>query len=103
MSPADNIDDIGTPSRQDVSSSSITVNAKSAVADPQITDNQVEMKSILNEEPVNEDIMQLARIGDVQGVRRLHESGTYHPTYCDDEGISPLHVRSTTITRMESD
>lgn len=40
------------------------------------------------------DIMQLARVGDVAAMEKLFESGEYDATFADDEGITPLHVRS---------
>jgi palmitoyltransferase len=40
----------------------------------------------------NDDIMQLARVGDISGMEKLFESGNYDATYTDDEGITPLHV-----------
>ncbi|CAH0017650.1 unnamed protein product [Clonostachys rhizophaga] len=39
----------------------------------------------------NDDIMQLARVGDISGMEKLFESGNYDATYTDDEGITPLH------------
>ncbi len=39
-----------------------------------------------------DDIMQLARLGDVPAMEKLFESGDYDATYVDDEGITPLHV-----------
>jgi ankyrin repeat protein len=40
-----------------------------------------------------EDIMQLARLGDIPAMEKLFESKGYDATYMDDEGITPLHVR----------
>lgn len=47
--------------------------------------------------PVNPqpDIMQLARVGDIVGMEKLFESGEFDATYSDDEGITPLHVRTS--------
>ncbi|SPO04559.1 probable Palmitoyltransferase AKR1 [Cephalotrichum gorgonifer] len=42
-------------------------------------------------EPVEDDIMQIARIGDVPAMEKLFESGAYDATFTDDEGITPLH------------
>jgi hypothetical protein len=39
-----------------------------------------------------EDIMQLARLGDIQGIEALFESEKFDAHYCDAEGITPLHV-----------
>ncbi|RBQ65834.1 hypothetical protein VDGD_03669 [Verticillium dahliae] len=41
--------------------------------------------------PPENDIMQLARVGNVAGMEKLFESGEYDATYHDDEGITPLH------------
>ena len=41
-----------------------------------------------------EDIMQLARLGDIPAMEKLFESKGYDATYTDDEGITPLHVCS---------
>ncbi|KAH6693420.1 palmitoyltransferase AKR1 [Plectosphaerella plurivora] len=42
-------------------------------------------------QPQENDIMQLARVGDVAGMEKLFESGEYDATYTDEEGITPLH------------
>lgn len=72
-------------------------NAKAAVVAPKLSDDDhVEMSDMLPSGPEydpEEDIMQLARLGDIQGIEKLFESGKFAPTYCDEEGISPLHVR----------
>jgi len=43
--------------------------------------------------PVEEDIMQLARLGEVGAIQKLFETGKYDPNYKDEQGITPLHVR----------
>lgn len=75
------------------------INAKGAAVAPKVSssDDHVEMKSMLQAEEANEDIMQLARLGDIDGTQRLYDSGRFHPTYCDDEGITPLHVSALTV------
>lgn len=66
--------------------------SKSAAAAPKLN-SEMEMGSLPADEPAPEnDIMQLARIGDVAGMEKLFESGEYDATYSDDEGITPLHV-----------
>lgn len=63
---------------------------------PKLSENEnVEMKNI----PVSaadpnpdDDIMQFARLGNVAAVEKLFESGKFSATYCDGEGITPLHV-----------
>ncbi|KAL9101043.1 MAG: hypothetical protein Q9163_003658 [Psora crenata] len=41
--------------------------------------------------PLLEDIMQLARLGEIGPIRTLLETGKYSATYKDEEGITPLH------------
>ena len=65
----------------------------SAVA-PKLSDDH-ELKDMLPtglETRPEDDIMQLARLGDIQGIENLYDSGKYEPTYCDGERITPLHV-----------
>lgn len=53
----------------------------------------MEMGSIPGGKPAENDIMQLARIGDIPAMEKLFEMGEFDATYSDDEGITPLHVR----------
>lgn len=43
-----------------------------------------------NASPVN-DVMQLARVGDISTMEKLFDTGDYDATYTDEEGITPLH------------
>lgn len=43
--------------------------------------------------PIEEDIMQLARLGEIAAIQKLFDSGKYDATYKDEQGITPLHVR----------
>lgn len=45
--------------------------------------------------PIEEDIMQLARLGEIGAIQKLFESGKFDATYKDEQGITPLHVRHT--------
>lgn len=49
--------------------------------------------------PLGDDIMQLARIGDVGAMQKLLENKKLSADYKDEEGITPLHV---CCTRSES-
>ena len=42
--------------------------------------------------PLHEDIMQLARLGEVGPIQTLFDEGKYDAKYADEEGITPLHV-----------
>lgn len=73
-------------------------NGKASVASPKLTDDDhVEMAEMIASGPTSpeEDIMQLARVGDTPAVQKLFDSGKFDGTYCDEEGITPLHVRSS--------
>lgn len=77
--------------------SPIMLNGKASAAAPKLSeiDNNVEMKNILSSGPetqLDEDIMQLARLGNIPAIQKLFDTGKFHPTYCDIEGITPLHV-----------
>lgn len=70
----------------------MTATGKAGVASPKLSsDEHVEM-SDLPTGPEEVDIMQLARVGDIQGIQKLLDSGKYDAKYCDEEGITPLHV-----------
>lgn len=71
-------------------------NGKATVAVPKLSDDDhVELADMLPGGPAqdpDEDIMQLARLGDIKGIEQLFESGKFDPLYSDAEGITPLHV-----------
>ena len=75
---------------------------KAAAVAPKLSDDDhVEMEDMLPsgpEQSPDEDIMQLARLGDIQGIERLYESGKFDAKYCDAEGITPLHVISILVS-----
>ena len=82
-----------------------TPNGKSSAAPPKVTGAEnVELKDIQTAAkpaiPPAEDIMQLARIGDQDGIQALFQSGRFEPTYKDDQGITPLHVRLVSTMLM---
>ena len=72
---------------------------KATVAEPEVN-KQMEMGSFAPAEAGDGDtaatapennIMQLARLGDIVAMEKMFESGDYDATYKDDEGITPLH------------
>lgn len=71
-------------------------NGKASAVAPKLSDdNHVELEEINpsgQDSSPEDDIMQLARMGDIQGIERLYDSGKYDALYCDAEGITPLHV-----------
>jgi palmitoyltransferase len=73
-------------------------NGKASAAAPKLTSEEqnVELKSMGangTEASLDEDIMQLARLGNIPAIQALYDAEKFHPTYCDAEGITPLHVR----------
>jgi len=43
--------------------------------------------------PLGEDIMQIARIGEISAMQRIFEEKKLTANHKDEEGITPLHVR----------
>ncbi|KAK1086245.1 palmitoyltransferase akr1 [Friedmanniomyces endolithicus] len=41
--------------------------------------------------PVEQDLMQLARLGELRSIQRLFDSGTYNAKSTDEQGITALH------------
>ena len=54
-------------------------------------DNMADKKPSL---PVEDDVMQLARLGEIGAIQKLFDRGACDATYTDDQGITPLHVRA---------
>lgn len=63
---------------------------KAAAAAPKLN-NEMEMGTLASDKTAENDIMQVARVGDIVAMEKLFETGDYDATYCDDEGITPLH------------
>jgi hypothetical protein len=42
---------------------------------------------------VEQDLMQLARLGELRAIQRLFDSGKYNAKSMDEQGITALHVR----------
>lgn len=43
--------------------------------------------------PVEQDLMQLARLGELRPIQKLFDSGKYTAKSADEQGITALHVR----------
>jgi len=52
--------------------------------------------------PLEDDIMQLARLGDIGAIQKLFQSGKSDSTYKDDQGVTPLHVSWVYGSRLYS-
>lgn len=79
---------------------SALANGKASAAPPKVTGgNTVELDQIAppkDKLPLHEDIMQLARLGEIGPIQTLFETGKYNARYKDHEGITPLHVSKDT-------
>ena len=91
-----------TPPSQDPPAASTSgpltlANGKASVAPPKLSaDQNVELNNLPPSEqklPLEEDVMQLARLGEIGPIQRLFESGKFDAKFKDGEGITPLHVR----------
>lgn len=75
---------------------SLTTNTKGAVAPPKLTPNaEMElgnMSLVEDKLPLHEDIMQLARLGEISPIKLLFNEGKFGAKFRDEEGITPLHV-----------
>ncbi|KAI0128777.1 hypothetical protein BJ170DRAFT_622879 [Xylariales sp. AK1849] len=71
----------------------IQPSSKANVAAPKLNSQEMEMGNLPGADapPAEEDIMQLARVGNIQAMERLFEKDEYDATYTDEEGITPLH------------
>lgn len=82
--------------------------AKSAATPPKVAadDASVELQSMKPERtsaksiPLGEDIMQIARIGEVSVMQKLLEEKKFTANHSDEEGITPLHVRLSRILEI---
>jgi hypothetical protein len=57
-------------------------------------DEQVELADMMAKAPlpVEEDVMQLARLGEIGAIQKLFDAGKCDANYSDEQGITPLHV-----------
>lgn len=73
-------------------------NGKAGAAPPKVSeDGTMELENMdgsADQEklPLHEDIMQLARLGEIGPIQKLFEEGKFDANYKDQEGITPLHV-----------
>lgn len=81
---------------------------KAGAAPPKVTkDGTVELENMDDSTggeklPLHEDIMQLARLGELGPVQKLFDQGKYDANYKDQEGITPLHVCRTSRVFLQS-
>ena len=60
-------------------------------------DHELQEMDVKTPLPIEEDIMQLARLGEIGAIQKLFDSGKFDATYADEQGITPLHVLHSSI------
>lgn len=78
--------------------------SRGATVSPKVTKEDVELNNMQNGEapkgvPLEDDIMQCARLGETGLIQNMFETKKFSPSYRDEEGITPLHV-SSIVTRV---
>ncbi|EED21786.1 palmitoyltransferase SidR [Talaromyces stipitatus ATCC 10500] len=80
-----------------------SMNGKASAAAPQTSTDNVELKNMTANNgngagetarlplPVESDIMQLARLGEIGAMQKLFDTKKFNAKYKDEEGITPLH------------
>lgn len=59
-------------------------------------DRNVELEDMGDKKPslpIEGDLMQLARLGEIAAIQKLFDAGTFDATFADEQGITALHVR----------
>lgn len=79
-----------------VSNSAPVSNSTASPSGSSANAQNVELADMAGEQkprlPVEEDIMQLARLGEIKSIQNLFDEGKFDATYADEQGITPLHV-----------
>jgi len=64
-----------------------------ADAAPKTGDGEHELQDVKPQLPIEEDLMGLARLGELRSIQKLFDSGKYTAKSGDEQGITALHVR----------
>lgn len=78
-----------SPERRD-SGSAPNSPSKDGLAKVELSD----LDSSPPQHPIEQDLMQLARLGELRAIQKLFDSGRYTAKSTDDQGITALHVRA---------
>jgi len=81
-------DPSATPDQRKVSSSQSSSESKDGLDKVELSDLDASPPRL----PVEQDLMQLARLGELRSIQRLFDSGTYNAKSTDEQGITALHV-----------
>ena len=77
-----------TPNDREASSSASSSNGKDGLDKVELSDLDGSPPRL----PVEQDLMQLARLGELRSVQRLFDSGKFSAKSTDEQGITALHV-----------
>lgn len=81
-------------------------NGKASLASPRLSGNaNMELDNMDSSEvklALHDDIMQLARLGEIGPIQKLFEDGKFNAKFEDREGITPLHVGRIETTELDS-
>ena len=71
--------------------------SKGAAVSPKVIKEDMELNNMENGAapkgvPLENDIMQCARLGETGLIQKMFETKKVSPSYKDEEGITPLHV-----------
>ncbi len=81
-------DPSATPDQRKISSSQSSSEGKDGLDKVELSDLDASPPRL----PVEQDLMQLARLGELRSIQRLFDSGTYNAKSTDEQGITALHV-----------
>lgn len=69
-------------------------NGKASIAPPKVSNAESNSRGQLEDKlPLHEDIMQLARLGELSAIQKLINDGKFSAQHRDEQDITPLHVR----------
>ncbi|KAK0357406.1 palmitoyltransferase akr1 [Friedmanniomyces endolithicus] len=80
-------DPSATPDQRKISSSQSSSEGKDGLDKVELSDLDASPPRL----PVEQDLMQLARLGELRSIQRLFDSGTYNAKSTDEQGITALH------------
>lgn len=67
--------------------------------------DKVELSDLDSSPPrlaIEDDLMQLARLGELRSIQKLFDTGRYSARSTDDQGITALHVRAALPEEVDS-
>ena len=94
------------PNIQGASSTGVPTlpDGKASVAPPKVSGHDnMELEDVGSQEdklPLHEDVMQLARVGEIASIQKLFDEGKVDAKFRDKEGITPLHVSNSNISEF---